>query len=695
MAMRRGRSGLAYFVSALIALGIIVSSPAQAQTVAPNIDDKGWTILTPSADTRTIYVSNSQGSDSNDGRSESAPVRNIARGLALIRHGYPDWLLLKKGDTWTDEAFGVISGVANGKARSGRSANEPMLFGAYGTGARPLIKTNPLNHAAGIFAFGGGGGGGGNYLAVVGLEFYAYTRDPDSLSFNAETITNTHSGIILLNPIDWLLIEDCKFGFYRSNLSIQGASSQANVMLRRSIITDAYSVNSHSQGIYVDGGMQGMLIEENLFDHNGWHADIEGTRTKFNHNVYYQGEQGPVIYRGNISARASATGIQGRSGGIGTDNLFVANPLTGYFSGNGATAGQSNDWDSNVVLHGIGASGIADGWGLHINNKAHGSKMRSNIVAHYAGGGTAGFGYRVGGEVASDNVELTDNILYKWQTNNPLYITGGSAGIVSSGNQFDATGENAHGFIDPDRTIMAYDALNKGNGSIENFLAKARQQSKDNWWPEYTATAVNNYIRVGFRKAPEHTEPIPPPLNDIPAPTSPNDDTPATPSEAGSVENPTTPSSNDGASTSPSTEMNATITSPKNGALIGNNGSVEITVVASASDGVSAISILAGGNVLKTCTKSTVCKTSWRGNSIKEGTHTITAIAVSNGGKYGNDSISISKDVSKKRAALSSRVSFLGRGRTVDEPNSVPAESPQANTHLKSRSRLNFHRSGL
>lgn len=676
MAMRRGRSGLAYFVSALIALGIIVSSPAQAQTVAPNIDDKGWTILTPSADARTIYVSNSQGSDSNDGRSESAPVRTIARGLALIRHGYPDWLLLKKGDTWTDEAFGVISGVANGKARSGRSANEPMLFGAYGTGARPLIKTNPLNHAAGISAFGGGGGGGGNYLAIVGLEFYAYTRDPDSLSFNAETITNNHSGISLLNPIGWLLIEDCKFGFYGLNLGFQGASSQANVMLRRSIITDAYSVNSHSQGIFVNGGMQGMLIEENLFDHNGWHADIEGTRTKFNHNVYYQHEQGPVIYRGNINARASAAGIQGRSGGIGTDNLFVANPLTGFFSGNGATAGQSSNWESNVVLHGIGASDIGDGWGLHINGNAHGSQLRSNVVAHYAGGGTASFGYRIGGDFASDNVELTDNILYKWQTNNPLYITGGSAGIVSSGNQFDATGANSYGFTDPDRTIITYDALNGGNGSIENFLAKARQQSKDNWRPEHTATAVNNYIRAGFRKVPEHTEPIAPPLNDTPSTTSPNDSTSATPSQDSSTEDSPTSPSNDGSSTSPSTQMNTSITSPENGTMINDRRNVEINVVASASERVSTISILANGNILKTCRSSTICRTSWRGNSIKEGTHTVSAIAVSNSGKYGNDSIAISKKVSTKRAG----------GRTVDEPNSVPGVATRAR-YLDSTSR--------
>src|SRR4051794_32340881 len=84
------------------------------------LDSNGWTSITPSSDTHVIYVSNSGGSDSNNGLSPAAPPKSIAAAKALVRSGSPDWLLLKRGDTW-QEGFG------NWKY-SGRSADEPILI---------------------------------------------------------------------------------------------------------------------------------------------------------------------------------------------------------------------------------------------------------------------------------------------------------------------------------------------------------------------------------------------------------------------------------------------------------------------------------------------------------------------------------------------------------------------------------------
>ena len=60
----------------------------------------GWTTFTASNDTRKIYVS-TRGSDSNPG-TISSPVKSLKKAQELARNGYPDWILLKKGDTWTD-----------------------------------------------------------------------------------------------------------------------------------------------------------------------------------------------------------------------------------------------------------------------------------------------------------------------------------------------------------------------------------------------------------------------------------------------------------------------------------------------------------------------------------------------------------------------------------------------------------------
>jgi hypothetical protein len=93
----------------------------------------GWTVITPPADARLVYVSSSAGNDANDGAGPTSPVRSLGRGASLLRDGSGDQLLLRCGDTW-HEAFGQW-------ARSGRSADEPLLIGQYGAGPRPVVAT--------------------------------------------------------------------------------------------------------------------------------------------------------------------------------------------------------------------------------------------------------------------------------------------------------------------------------------------------------------------------------------------------------------------------------------------------------------------------------------------------------------------------------------------------------------------------
>ena len=96
-------------------------------------DEQGWTVFGRSADTRIVYVSNSTGSDTNSGLAEDAPVKTLAKARTLLRNGTPDWMLLKRGDVWTEN-------FTNWKT-SGRDEDEMMVIGAYGSGARPKLNT--------------------------------------------------------------------------------------------------------------------------------------------------------------------------------------------------------------------------------------------------------------------------------------------------------------------------------------------------------------------------------------------------------------------------------------------------------------------------------------------------------------------------------------------------------------------------
>ena len=63
-------------------------------------DAAGWTVVTPASDTQVIYVSSSTGSDANDGLSQGSAVQTLTRGKVLVRDGFADWMLLKRGDTF-------------------------------------------------------------------------------------------------------------------------------------------------------------------------------------------------------------------------------------------------------------------------------------------------------------------------------------------------------------------------------------------------------------------------------------------------------------------------------------------------------------------------------------------------------------------------------------------------------------------
>jgi hypothetical protein len=339
---------LAAFISLSCMLGVAAPTSTQAQTVSTtsNLDANGWTVFTPSASTHIVYVSSSTGNDSTGIIGDiNHPYKTIAKGLSLLRQGYPDWLLLKKGDIWNE---------ANTIGSSGRSATEPMVIGSYDPanpgvvspstgGARPLINTPTTIAGHGFdtsqnYPYG-------NYLAIVGIEFYASDRDPNNSTispiYNPSTVSLDSAGLYFLNQFSWVLVEDCKISFFAHNVVIESTLTpgpSANLTMRRNVITDAY-LDNLSAGMFL-ARVNNIILEENLFDHNGWNATVTGAGpTVFNHNVYIAGYE-PSQTSGGTSDPTSlsvttakrnifandASQSHFRSGGTIDNNLFVHNP---------------------------------------------------------------------------------------------------------------------------------------------------------------------------------------------------------------------------------------------------------------------------------------------------------------------------------------------------------------------------------
>ncbi|MEK7612417.1 MAG: peptidoglycan-binding protein [Patescibacteria group bacterium] len=517
----------------------------------------GWTEFSPSADTRVVYVSSSTGSDTNDGLSEGTAKKTISAGKSLLRHGYPDGLLLKRGDVF-NESLGQWK-------MSGRSASEPMLISSYGVSSvRPLLKTG----TGGAVWTNNGGGSPPTItnVAFTGLHFLADTYDGAN---------GNEAGVSFLQPGSNILFEDFKIEGYRTGIVFQGfGGSLQNYTLRRSVILNSYtvhSVNGSSQGMYAYD-VQGLLMEENVFYHNGWSETVAGAGADiFSHNIYIDNGNSGVILRGNIIADGSSHGAQMRSGGVIENNLFVRNSIA-FVAGGGnspAANGVMIDIQDNVILDGKNInSSEKRGWGMVISNVSSGT-IADNIIAnnvlgtqpvaiamqgmHKGENGQLDFGihnlalqnntiYEWGGGLQIDgvaprvtNISLSGNNFQHSSLTTPHLDhqqSGGFSEFNSSNNTFysstpdsgatkwttinqtlqtlgfwkNQVGDTTSGvlkqtYLDPMRSVATYNASIGGVGTYSAFITGALQQSKGNWNDAYTAANVNNYIRSGFETA--------------------------------------------------------------------------------------------------------------------------------------------------------------------------------------------------
>ncbi len=339
-------------------------------------DQYGWTIVTPSADSRLIYVSSSTGSDSNSGLSVNAPVASLAKAQSLVRNGYPDEVLLKSGDTF-------VGTFANWSA-SGRSTSEPMLISSYGTGARPLV-----NSASNSNGFSVNSVSTVNYVDVINIGFDAVYRDYSSPStFNAHAAGGT-TGFEWYGAGGNVLVEGCSFQYYRNNIDIEAVSSlgaTGNFTLRRDNSSYSWSNSSHSQGLYAYG-VNGISVLQSTFDHDGYFttaglAVYSGGGTAqagFNHDMYFSSTNTGVVIEQDVIAEASYNGILARAGGVIDDNLFVNDTVDiAYGQGNGANStagGVTGEIVGNVVVGDQGLGNLTFGQGFDIGNTKPGAGL--------------------------------------------------------------------------------------------------------------------------------------------------------------------------------------------------------------------------------------------------------------------------------------------------------------------------------
>jgi hypothetical protein len=524
--------------------------PREFLTVVQNAS--GWTVITPPgnpANGRKIYVSKSTpgASDSNTGLSPDQAVRSLSKAKSLMRDGKADWLLLHRGDTWT-EGFGTwnLSGIDKQNPMvisywdtyedpfEGTVVYDPSNFPDDPTGlnlaARPLIQSGISDGIT--FS------GTPSHIAVIGLSFNANTYNGSN--------SNGATGLRAQVTGTDFLVEDCKFDGYKDNVVVGNPDTPVtDFTIRRSTIINAYhDTSAHAQGMYVSGSCSNITIEENTFDHNGWKENVSGmSKTVFNHNMYINTGASNITVHANVITRGSLRGTLLRSGGVVTDNFYAQN----------AVAIQVGNTDSivtgNVILQGVDLPSLASGVGIDVAFSIPSVDVENNIVAH----DQSAYVYNLSGinlNTGTKNATVKNNIVYDWRRTFINGITGGTNTITNNqftdfdtyhpvmkytgtapatyGNNKYFSGDPSRAFqegntrenfatwnshkndsgsailstpptyLDPNRDMATYNSSLGFANSFAAWVQSQTSQSRERWDTRYTAAAENNYIKTGF-----------------------------------------------------------------------------------------------------------------------------------------------------------------------------------------------------
>ena len=286
------------------------------------------------ASSKTYYVSQSVGNDSNDGLSSVNPWKTLTKASSVTLNP-GDSVLLKSGDTWTDG----LQPKGNGTAAN------PIFIGSYGSGNKPIIDRNDAVQQNGIHLINQEG------YKIVGLEFY-----------RCETgiFGEYHTGM----PVrSYVWIEDCYFHdslrygtyydyynaknislgicfwtflSYSNNISLQDITVKNCVFRRMSsgIWTnspDNFDYFADNYYNFANLNVIGCLFEEGKQWQLGLRGVIGGQITncvthdtgRINNFVAFNGVAGAMMYRlKNFTFTDSEWGFVSRGGGSGDGEAF-------------------------------------------------------------------------------------------------------------------------------------------------------------------------------------------------------------------------------------------------------------------------------------------------------------------------------------------------------------------------------------
>jgi hypothetical protein len=418
--------------------------PADAtEASGTRAEENGFTTFEFGENSVVVYVS-AEGDDAEDGATPGTAVRTLGRADELVRDGEHDFMLLRRGDTWRDETLG--------RFKSGRDATHPIVIGSYGESLelpRLEVAENFIDH----------NGQARSFVALLDLHLINYAKDPTDPAFDG----TTDSVLRYIGSGSNLLIEGCHFEYVELSIATsEGLPAYTGVEVRASVLEKAYHADTclagepdgndafRPSGIY-SSHVDGLLIEGNLLDHNGWNEDVDSAcATIYNHNAYLSGND--IVIRDNVFTRASSIHIKMRSNATGdvtgtriSGNYFIEGEVGISIGGNSEDPDRFVDSEiTGNVFSDVGRSQPTTrtlGWGIDVIDN-DGLLIESNhFLNQWAAGVNNSYAIRISDGSARD-VDISGNLFYRIKNRS----------IVADGvATHEAISVSGNTFVDPDQ----------------------------------------------------------------------------------------------------------------------------------------------------------------------------------------------------------------------------------------------------
>ena len=380
-----------------------------------------------------------------------------------------NWLMFERGYTYDNYGTLLERGL------DGEDPFNPIYIGAWGEGERPVMQ-----ESLDLF------GESNKNVVFQGLEFTDGVLILDAENIILDDLTLTKDGAVIQDGAGITIRNSNFYDIYKTQ-------EEANIVNGNWV-----PEHNYVQGAYIHG-IDGLMIEGNFFDLNGWREDYSEDGSAdggqppimFNHNLYVQRDNMDVTFVDNITMRASLNGAQIRPGGFIENNVYIDSNAAGNFGEEYYTL-----FTDNLVTS--GASKFAPDIGLSAGgidgSPADMASLVDNIITHLADPNSNELDWKNGD--------------YAYQITNPYYddtIVWNWYSTVENNGQADQNVDGLDTSVLDETTIQNFTAqlLGQETATVADLANYLRAQSDGTFDDIVDSDLIIMFFQEGFGIAPD------------------------------------------------------------------------------------------------------------------------------------------------------------------------------------------------